>query len=363
MDSSYWVPAGLDYQPYKRIMNEVKSLGYNVIRLPFSNELVEINPVVTQKVMANPQFLGMHAMTVLDHIVRYARRIGLKIILDDARSQAARPKRVNYLDEALWYSKRFPESAWIDDWLALASRYKGNTAVIGFDLRNEPHTNGPGPWTLKAYLSRGATWGPYNGVDDPATDWRLAAERAGNAVLAANPHLVIFVEGVQLYPNPTQPNGVDQYFWSGILTPIRQYPVELGVRNQLVYEAHDWGPWKWNFPWFHHMAYAALTNVWHQHWAFLLDDPNAANATPVWLGEFGTCTNNPRCVDDQRPDNQATWFHFLLRFLQQHPEVGWGFFALNGTNSNDSVADNGLLNAKWNGVSNRGLQADLHSIQ
>src|SRR5450759_2574786 len=201
MDSSYWVPAGLDYQPYKRIMNEVKSLGYNVIRLPFSNELVEINPVVTQKVMANPQFLGMHAMTVLDHIVRYARRIGLKIILDDARSQAARPKRVNYLDEALWYSKRFPESAWIDDWLALASRYKGNTAVIGFDLRNEPHTNGPGPWTLKAYLSRGATWGPYNGVDDPATDWRLAAERAGNAVLAANPHLVIFVEGVQLYPN------------------------------------------------------------------------------------------------------------------------------------------------------------------
>jgi len=72
MESSYWVPAGLDYQPYTKIMDLVKSLGYNAIRLPFSNELVESNPIVTDKVAANPQFKGRHALDVLDSIVAYA---------------------------------------------------------------------------------------------------------------------------------------------------------------------------------------------------------------------------------------------------------------------------------------------------
>ena len=53
----------------------------------------------------------------------------------------------------------------------LAQRYASNPAVIGADLHNEPHGS--------------ATWGDGN----PATDWRLAAERAGNAILAANPEL------------------------------------------------------------------------------------------------------------------------------------------------------------------------------
>jgi endoglucanase len=49
----------------------------------------------------------------------------------------------------------------------LARRYKGNPAVVGADLSNEPHG--------------AATWGD----DNLATDWRLAAERGGNAILAS----------------------------------------------------------------------------------------------------------------------------------------------------------------------------------
>ena len=58
-----------------------------------------------------------------------------------------------------------PESVWISDWCALAERYKDEPAVIGADLHNEPRG--------------GATWGDNN----QATDWRLAAERCGNAIL------------------------------------------------------------------------------------------------------------------------------------------------------------------------------------
>ena len=77
-------------------------------------------------------------------------------------------------NEQLWYipgSTVYTQQAWINDWVALAQRYAGNPTVIGADLHNEPHGI--------------ATWGDGN----PATDWRLAAEAAGNAILAANPEL------------------------------------------------------------------------------------------------------------------------------------------------------------------------------
>ncbi len=363
METSYWVPAGLDFQPYTRIMDEVKSLGYNSIRLPFSNELVETNPVVTQHVRANPTLLGLHALTILDDIVQYAQSIGLKIILDDHVSQATRPKTVNYLLEPLWYTPKYPQSAWISDWQFLARRYLGSDAVIGFDLRNEPHTNGPGAWDLHGYLTRGATWGPYHGVDNPSTDWRLAAETAGNAVLNINPHLLIFVEGMQLYPDSSKPEGTDVYWWGSNLAPVKEYPVVLTVPHQLVYSAHDWGPWKWDMQYLRHMTYDSIQQVWHAHWSFLLDNPTAPYAAPVWIGEFGTCTTSPGCIDRQKPGNQALWFHLLLRFLNQHRDIGWSFYALNGTNANDHTANNGLLNAHWNGVANKKLQADLAGIQ
>ena len=300
-------PRRLGFQPYTVILDEVKALGYNTIRIPFSNQLVESNPVVTRGVAANPQFRGLPALSVLDALVAYAGQIGLKILLVDQRSQASIPTTVNILNEPLWYTPHYPEAAWLDDWRMLARRYAGNDAVIGFDLRNEPHTNGPGPWTIKAYLHQGATWGPYAGVDNPATDWRLAAERAGNAILAINPHLLIVVEGLQLYPEAGRPNGVLASWWGGNVQPVRRYPVRLVVPHQLVYSIHEWGPRKAQMPWFSPMTAASLARARYQTWSFLLHRPLAPYAAPVLLGEFGTCTSLPTCLDQSQPNNQASW--------------------------------------------------------
>jgi endoglucanase len=361
MDDSHWVPAGLDAQRYTTIMDEVKLLGYNTIRLLLSNELVERDPVVHDGVAANPQFRGEHALQVLDAIVAYAGHIGLKIILDDHHSAAPRPMRVNDSYEPLWYTSRYPDSAWIEDWQTLARRYLNNDAVVGFDLRNEPHTAGPGPWTVKTYLHQGATWGPYRGVDDPKTDWRLAAERAGNAVLAINPHLLIFVEGVQMYPDASAPGGVEVSWWGGLLTPVKKYPVTLNVPHQLVYEVHQYGPRKEAMPWFKDLSYAAQLRAWHAQWSFVLDHPHASYAAPVWLGEFGTCNDDPGCVGSNAP--QGRWLRDILRFLREHPETARSFFALNGTNSNSCRTDNGLLNAKWNRLASPSLQGVLMSAE
>ena len=107
----------------------------------------------------------------------YAGQIGLRIILDNHRSEAGSSAEAN----GLWYTTAYPESAWINDWNTLASRYLNNSTVIGFDLRNELHNA----------TSGGSCWG----CGTLTNDWRLAAERGGNAVQAINPKLLIFVEG------------------------------------------------------------------------------------------------------------------------------------------------------------------------
>jgi Cellulase (glycosyl hydrolase family 5) len=136
MEDRYFVPAGLDKQPLKRIVTRIRSLGFNAIRLPFSNQLVEKNPVIKRHLQANPDLVGLHALDLLDRIVSAAQTAGLRVILDNARSSVGtKPER-----NGLWYTRAYPESAWIRDWQFLVTRYAGNPTVVGVDLRNEPHT-------------------------------------------------------------------------------------------------------------------------------------------------------------------------------------------------------------------------------
>src|SRR5919198_382549 len=46
-DSNDFVAAGLHYWSYKTIVDRIKTLGFNALRIPFSNEMVERNPVVS----------------------------------------------------------------------------------------------------------------------------------------------------------------------------------------------------------------------------------------------------------------------------------------------------------------------------
>jgi endoglucanase len=342
MENVYYVPAGLDTRPLDAIMGEVRALGFNAIRLPFSNRLVEQNPIVRDHLRANPDLVGLHALQVLDRIVADAGKHGIRIILDNGRSEAGTPPEEN----GLWYSAGYPERVWIRDWVTLARRYAGNPTVVGADLRNEPHTGGPGPWTVKAYLRQGATWGPYAGVDNPATDWRLAAERAGDAILKVNPHMLIIVEGLQLYPDPTRPGGVDTYWWGGILQPAATYPVQLTVPNRLVYSPHEYGPYKVHMSFFNRgMSYKSLSAVWDKHWGYL-DHPATGPAVPIFIGEFGTC-GRPSCVADSTPGSTGKWFGFFTTYLKTHPEIGWAYWALNGTNQRGANCPNYILTSDW----------------
>jgi aryl-phospho-beta-D-glucosidase BglC (GH1 family) len=275
METSGFAPIGLQSRNIDDMLDQIRRAGFNTIRLPFSNQLLDFRVKHPRINFAlNPKLQGRNGLGLLDYIVDGAGRRGLRVILDRHHPMADDQSE-------LWYSDKVPEQRWIDDWVMLARRYKGNRAVIGADLSNEPHG--------------AATWGD----DNPSTDWRLAAERAGNAILDVNPDWLIVVEGVQH-------TGNDTYWWGGNLSAAADAPVRLSWPQQLVYSAHDYGPHESWQNWFAAPGFPQdLPGVWRQHWAYLQEN----GVAPVLVGEFG----GPSLGSDA----DGVWQRSLVRFLGQ----------------------------------------------
>ncbi len=300
------IPGGLDAQDYRVILRTIQANGYNTVRIPFSNEMVETPTVPNHIRFSNPSgpinadLRNLTSLEILDNIVAYSGKLGLKIILDNHRSEAGSSAQ----ESGLWYTPRFPESAWIEDWTALARRYSNTSTVIGMDLRNEPHNADKG----------GSCW-DCGGL----TDWHQAAGRAGDAILAVNPRLLIFVAGVDTYAG-------DTYWWGGNLEGVRRSPVRLSVPNRLVYSAHEYGPTEYAQPWFNTATSpATLAGLWRRHWAYISE----AGIAPVWIGEFGT-SNSDADVQSSTPGSEGQWFTSLVEFFGSHPALGWTYWGVNG---------------------------------
>lgn len=301
METSNYAPHGLWSRGYKEMLDQIKSLGYNTIRLPFSNQAFDAgstpNGIDFSK---NPDLQGLTSLQIMDKIVSYAGQKGLRIILDRHRPDAAGQSE-------LWYTAAYSEQRWINDWKMLATRYNNNPTVIGADLHNEPRGS--------------ACWG----CGDTNLDWRLAAERAGNAILAINPNWLIIVEGVEKY------NG-NNYWWGGNLMGAGTYPVRLNVANRLVYSAHDYPSSLYAQTWFSDPTYPNnLPGVWDKYWGYLHKNKIA----PVLLGEFGTKLQS---TSDQQ------WLDTLVGYLGTGSSgINWTFWSWN-PNSGDT---GGILNDDW----------------
>ncbi len=327
------VAGGLDFQDYRTILQIIKRNGYNALRIPLSNQMVETPSIPVDIKFSNANgpinsdLKGLNGLQILDKIVAYAGSQGLKVILDNHRSEAGDGTGLS----GLWFTQAYPEAAWIADWRMLARRYASSPTVVGFDLRNEPHNASKG----------GACWG----CGGP-NDWRFAAERAGNAVLAINPHLLVFVEGIDTVED-------DSYWWGGNLMGVRTAPVRLNVPHQLVYSAHDYGPVEATQRWFTpEMSDASLAAVWTRHWAFIAQQEIA----PVWLGEFGVSLPQTGTPTDAEA-LESRWFQSLLHFLVENPRIGWTYWTLNGSDRY------GILTPTYDALSSTTRQSALATIQ
>jgi endoglucanase len=307
-------PHGLWQRSWQAMLDQIKALGYNVIRLPFSDAMLVPGTMPTGiDFQKNPDLVNLTPLEVMDRIIAGAGARGLRVILDNHRSTPGGGPESN----GLWYTSAYPESRWIDDWKMLAERYKGNDTVIGMDLRNEPF---------------GACWG----CGDPATDWRLAAEKAGNAILSVNPDLLIIVEGV------ANQNGQSTW-WGGNLIGAKDFPIRLQVPNRLVYSAHEYPASMYAQAWFSDPSYPNnLPAVWDKYWGYLAAD------TPILIGEFGTRLET---------DKDRQWLQTFQSYIQAK-HLNWTFWSLN-PNSGDT---GGLLLDDWTSV-HLDKQAILKAIQ
>ena len=332
-ETSNYLINGLWAQDYKTILNTIKSLGYNVIRIPFSNQMVESDPVPSNYttyaggVPANTALVGQTSLEDMDTIISYAGSIGLRVILDNHRSEAGNSNEAN----GLWYTSAYPQANWIADWKTMATRYSastftidGNPTVIGMDLRNEPHLIANGAYTGGCWTGDTETNGAYTGCPASLTsqNWPVAAEAAGNAVLAINPKLLIFVEGNDCYDGSCDWQG-------GNLAGVATNPVVLSVSGQLVYSPHDYGPNLYAQPWFTSSTTdASLEAIWNKYWEYI----SAAGTAPVWVGEFGT-DNTSTDIQNTAAGSQGQWFEDLVAYLQANPALNWTYWALNGEDS------------------------------
>jgi len=317
LETANYAPHGLWSRGYKDMLDQMKSLKYNTLRLPFSNQLFDAGSTPTSiRYDLNPDLQGLNGLQIMDKIIDYAGQIGMKVLLDRHRPDSG-------AQSALWYTSQYPESRWLSDWRMLAQHYLGNTTVVGADLHNEPHgIQGGG----------GSNWGS----GDTASDWRLAAERAGNAILSINSNWLIVVEGVDVV-------GGDNYWWGGNLQGAAANPVRLGVANRLVYSAHDYATSVFAQPWFSDPAFPNnMAAIWDKNWGYLFKN----NVAPVLLGEFGTTLADPR---DQ------TWLRTLMAYLGTGTNaISFTFWSWN-PNSGDT---GGILNDDWTTV-NTAKQAYL----
>ncbi|MGF1647203.1 MAG: glycoside hydrolase family 5 protein [Kineosporiaceae bacterium] len=305
-------------QPWTDQIDQMASLGFNTIRVPYADGMVEPGATPTNiNRTSNGDLVGLTSLEILDRVVERAGDRGMRVLLN-------RYSPTPSSQTALWYTEDVPESDWIENWQVLAERYRGNPVVIGADLHNSPHAEG------RSSEPAGACWG----CDDPRRDWRLAAERAGNAIHEVNPDWLVVVQGVSCVsggsPGPENPDETCGW-WGGNLSQAGDRPVTLAATDKLVYATQDYGtsvsseqPWlvDRDFP-------DTLRPFWREQWGYLLEDGIA----PVLVGQFGSTLDDP--IDRE-------WMPRLVEYLD---ETGAGFAYWSWNPNSDSTG--GIVGEDW----------------
>ena len=270
-------------------LDQIKSLGFNTIRLPLSPETIyggyPVDPYASGYASTGRQMLNV--------VLSEARARGLNVLLDLHRID---PNNDNL--PGTWAVNGYSRADWVNVLRELARISTNHGNVIGIDLLNEPHA---------------LTW----------STWQSAAREAGAAVNAINPNVLIFVEGV----GNASANGGYGANWGGNL-------YEAGAlsgipANKLVYSPHAYGPSvaaqsyfnAGNFP-------ANMPAIWDTHFGRL-----AQNGYAMVPGEFGGTMGG----------KDATWQYAFADYIVARNMAGYFYWCLN-PNSGDT---GGVLQNDW----------------
>ena len=298
---------GLWTRNWEDMITQIKGLGFTAVRVPFCPATLDNTGVSSINYALNPDLSGLRSLDILDRVLAELDRQGLYILLDFHNYDCS---SIN----ELWYWSGYSEQDWISDLVFVAERYEGLDRFVGIDIKNEPH----GP----------ATWGTGNA----STDWKLAAEKAADAVLDANPDLLIFVQGIQ--DNPTC-SSQTSHWWGGNLEPAGCYPLDIPA-DKLVLSPHVYGPDVYVQSYFNDSNFPAnMPDIWDMHFGYLSD-----LGYSVIIGEFGGRYGHGGDARDK------AWQDALIDYMKEKGMTDFFYWSWN-PNSGDT---GGILQDDWRSV-------------
>lgn len=221
---------------WKEQIAQIKSLGFNAIRVPFvPDTLYNATPVDQLSYIdggRNPELIGKTPLQVLDLWMAEADRQGMYVLLDFHSVSMIRQYPTwfvsNPADFTLTYNKQaYTKENWTRDLVLVARRYAHLSHFFGIDIYNEP--NGIVRWSS----------GDAN-ASNPIYFWKTAAELASAAVLAANPRLLIFVQGINGNYDGREISGIPMN-WGEDFQPQAYQPLNIPT-DKLVLTPHTYGP-------------------------------------------------------------------------------------------------------------------------
>ena len=303
-----FIPGGLDVRLRQDIATTIRRLGFNSVRLPYSDEMVRKNPLIAPHMLAaNPDLIGSRALDVYHAVVAALTAAGLAVVINNHITQARWCCDANLCDTT-WSNDylgplctvRQTEDEWVENWETIMRPHVRNRLVIGADLRNE----------VRSPLGR-FKW--YS--------WATAAEKVAGRLLHMQPNWLIVVEGVQS---------------ANDLSGARLRPIKLTVPNRLVYSAHvyAWSGWGQLSP-YSKRSYESFAADMQKNWAYLLTE----NIAPVWIGEIG--------VPELPNQGDLHYWKNLIRFLKAY-DADFGYWALNPRKPRDNELETyALVEVDW----------------
>lgn len=311
---------GLWASDLNQSIQEIANHGFNVIRVPFSAELIlqwsrGEYPEANFNHATNDYLVDMDSLQIFEYVIGQCRANGLKLIIDiHCADTNASGHMVN-----LWYSDKISTEDYLFALSWMSERYKNDDTIIAYDLKNEPHG--------KPYEADGAA--KWDDSKD-ANNWKYVAEQAAAAVLSKNPNVLVLVEGIEIYPMDLKSNGdfsstddKDYYFnwWGGNLRGVKDNPIDLGeYQDKLIYSPHDYGPTVYEQPWFEgdYTFDSLMEDCWHDNWFYIKEE----NIAPLLIGEWGGFMRDPN----------LKWMTYMRQLISENKlnHTFWCFNANSG---------------------------------
>mmetsp|Transcript_23214 Transcript_23214/g.39650 ORF Transcript_23214/g.39650 Transcript_23214/m.39650 type:complete len:867 (+) Transcript_23214:90-2690(+) len=341
---SYHVVGGLDTRPLDEICVSVAAMGFSVVRLPFSSQMLRLSaadvPAAAIDYRLNPELRGLRPLEIFDKVVHGLGNAGVAVVLNNHTILGMWSGGVEA--NGLWYlegSDEYTESTWIEDWLMLAERYRECPHVVAYDLRNEVRP-----------VSVLRSSGQPRWASGKENDWARAAGTCAKAIVKAGDG-----DGLIIVERITWPQeGLGEMLKER--APWDRWGIPRD-RFLLALHMYAWsGPGSWSPKAFtgrvtrtflHAVDYVGKRSLYGElgdedfeqqmdrEWGFVLEQ----NICPVWLSEFGA---------DLKIEFEVLWFRKLCQYLQKK-DADFAYWPLNVGPKPGSDQDEcyGFLTKDW----------------